>query len=219
MSVHSNEHARQRALDAYRAVDSLPEVAYDDIVRLASMLCDVPIALVSLIDRDRQWFKASCGLEMRETSRDIAFCDHAIRQPGQLMEVPDARNDQRFADNPLVTGSTAFQFYAGMPLVTPSGAAIGTVCVLDQKPRALNESQRQALASLARLTMNLLPCWQPQRRLRLPRHRQRRRKLQRVVTRSPFSRCRISVVPHNDWAVVPWNVRCSSWKSHSTADS
>lgn len=156
MSVDLDEHARQRALDAYRAVDSLPEEAYDDIVRLASMLCDVPIALVSLIDRDRQWFKATLGLELRETHRDVAFCDHAIRAPQQLLEVPDTHQDPRFAGNPLVTGPSAFRFYAGMPLVTPSGAAIGTVCVLDQKPRQLTDQQRAALSSLARLTMNLL---------------------------------------------------------------
>lgn len=167
MTDRMDEHQRQRALDAYRAVDSLPEAAYDDIVRLASMLCDVPIALVSLIDRDRQWFKATLGLELRETHRDIAFCDHAIRDPGHLMEVSDARDDQRFASNPLVTGPTAFQFYAGMPLVTPSGAAIGTVCVLDHKPRHLSDQQRDALASLARLTMNLLDGRQRERELEL----------------------------------------------------
>ena len=151
-----DEHARQRDLDTYRVLDTLPEPAYEDIVRLASMLCGTPIALVSLLDRDRQWFKARLGMDREQTRRDEAFCDHAIRSPGQLMEVPDARLDSRFVDNPLVTGSDNVRFYAGMPLVTPGGAAIGTLCVLDSEPRELDDTQRQALASLARLTMNML---------------------------------------------------------------
>ncbi|WP_462113810.1 GAF domain-containing protein [Lysobacter xanthus] len=150
------EADRQRELDLYRMVDSLPEAAYDDIARLASMLCDAPIALISLIDRDRQWFKARRGLELPETPREIAFCDHAIRQPDRLMEVPDTTADARFADNPLVTGGPMMRFYAGMPLVTPGGAAIGTVCVIDHAPRTLDDNQRAALESLARLTMNLM---------------------------------------------------------------
>ncbi len=153
--VHS-ESARQRELDTYGVVDSLPEAAYEDIVRLASALCGAPIALVSLIDRDRQWLKARVGFELAETPRSVAFCDHVIRNPDQLMEIPDATRDPRFRENPFVTGQDHVRFYAGMPLVTPSGAAIGTVCVLDRQPRDLTDTQREALASLARLTMNLL---------------------------------------------------------------
>jgi GAF domain-containing protein len=150
------EAERQHELDTYRVVDSLPEAAYDDIARLATLLCGAPIALVSLIDRDRQWFKARSGFAPGETRRDEAFCDHAIRSPGQLMEVPDAAHDPRFAANPLVTGDEGIRFYAGMPLVTPGGAPIGTVCVLDRVPRTLTGEQRDGLASLARLAMNLL---------------------------------------------------------------
>lgn len=156
MSHPVDESGRQRALDLYHLVDSLPETAYDDIVRLAAVVCGVPTALISLIDRDRQWFKARIGFEPPQTSRDIAFCDHAVRSPGALLEVPDARLDPRFANNPLVTGPDAVRFYAGMPLVTPGGAAIGTVCVLDSKPRQMSPEQRDALSALARLTMNLL---------------------------------------------------------------
>jgi len=156
MTDSLNEAARQRALDIYRVVDSLPEAAYNDIVHLASVLCDTPIALVSLIDRNRQWFKASRGFSEFETRRDEAFCNHAIATPLQLMEVPDALIDSRFADNPLVTGEQSIRFYAGMPLVTEAGVAIGTVCVLDRKPRTLDATQRQALQALARLTMSLL---------------------------------------------------------------
>lgn len=151
-----DEHQRQRALDAYRVLDSLPETAYDDIVRLAAEICDTPIALVSLIDRDRQWLKAKLGMDLEQTSRNVAFCDHAIRTPSQLMEVGDATGDARFRDNPFVAGEDGIRFYAGMPLVTPEGAAIGTVCVLDRAPRQLAAGQQAALASLARLTMTLL---------------------------------------------------------------
>jgi GAF domain-containing protein len=154
--AHLDESARQRVLDTYRVVDSLPEAAYRDIVSLASLLCDTPIALVSLVDRERQWFKASHGLAGTGTRRDEAFCSHAIEEPTQLMEVPDARTDSRFTANPLVTGDFALRFYAGMPLVTEDGAAIGTVCVLDKKPRQLDEAQRAGLQALARLTMTLL---------------------------------------------------------------
>lgn len=155
----SQEALRQRALDRYRIVDSLSEEAYDDIVRVASELCDAPMALVTLIDRDRQWFKATTGLEdmtERQTSREVAFCDHAIRTPQQLMEINDAREDSRFADNPFVTGDPNIRFYAGAPLVTPGGEAIGTVCVLDREPRMLTQAQRAGLKSLARLAMTLM---------------------------------------------------------------
>lgn len=156
MATHSAETERQRALDTYHIVDSLPEAAYDDIARLAAMLCGAPIALVSLLDRDRQWFKARVGFREGQTPREHAVCDHAIRTPGKLFEVTDLTRDERFAANPLVTGEEHARFYAGMPLVTPGGAAVGTVCVLDHEPRALTDEQREALGSLARLTMNLM---------------------------------------------------------------
>ncbi|MDH5835115.1 GAF domain-containing protein [Luteimonas kalidii] len=152
-----DEALRQRTLERYRILDSLPEQAYEDIVRLASTLCDTPVALVSLIDRDRQWFKARTGFDEAQTSRSVAVCDHAIRTPDRLMEIPDLREDPRFAANPHFNGVAGdARFYAGMPLVTPEGTAIGTVCVLDDRPRALDGEQRAALESLARLTMTLL---------------------------------------------------------------
>ena len=150
------EFARQRALDAYRIVDTLPETAYDDIARLAATVCNVPVALVSLVDRDRQWFKAQVGTDVHQTPRDEALCDHAIRSPTGLFEVPDLERDPRFARLPSVAGVSGARFYAGMPLVTPGGAAIGAVCVVDRRPRHLESAQRAALASLARLTINLL---------------------------------------------------------------
>lgn len=156
MAAPIDELARQRALDVYRVVDTLPEVAYNDIVQIASILCDVPMALMSLVDRDRQWFKASRGMDTSSTHRDIAFCARAIEAPTVLLEVPDATRDPRFQANPLVTGALGLRFYAGMPLVTPGGEAIGTVCVLDKKPRELNDRQREGLQALSRLTMTLL---------------------------------------------------------------
>ena len=151
-----SETQRQRDLDTYRIVDSLPEEAYDDIVRLAARLCGAPVATMSLIDRDRQWFKSRVGIESTQTPRALAFCDHAIREPQLLMEVRDAANDPRFRDHPDVTGGLGIRFYAGMPLVTPHGTAVGTVCVIDHAPRTLDDTQREALASLARIAMNLL---------------------------------------------------------------
>ena len=151
-----SEAQRQRDLDTYRIVDSLPEAVYDDVVRLAAQLCEAPVAAISLVDRDRQWFKSRQGMESIETSRSVAFCDHAIRVPDRLCEVPDATLDERFRANPEVTGGLGVRFYAGMPLVTPHGTAVGTVCVIDHAPRRLGDAQRDALASLARITMNLL---------------------------------------------------------------
>lgn len=150
------ETRRQHALDRYHVLDSLPATVYDDLVTLAAALCGTPIAVVSLIDRDRQWFKARLGLDDHETTRDTAVCDHAIRQPDELLEVQDLSEDARFTDFPIVTGDLKARFYAGMPLVTGNGEAIGTVCVVDTQPRRLSGQQKTSLRSLARVTMALL---------------------------------------------------------------
>ncbi|RBH92138.1 GAF domain-containing protein [Xanthomonas oryzae pv. oryzae] len=152
----ANEASRQQVLDGYRIVGSLPEDTYQDVVQVAASLCDTPIALMSLVDRDRQWFKAQLGLGLQQTDRSQAVCDHAIRSPDQLMEVPDLRKDSRFADISMVTGDTGARFYAGMPLVTEEGVALGTVCALDTEPRTLTDIQRTGLQALARVTMRLL---------------------------------------------------------------
>jgi len=150
------EAARLAALQATGLLDTDPEAAYDAIVQLASVLCDVPIAAVSLVDSDRQWFKARLGLDVSETPRSIAFCDHAIRTPDVLMEVEDARLDPRFTDNPMVTGDPGIRFYAGRPLVDSFGNAMGTVCVIDRKPRQLSESQKATLSCLADILAALM---------------------------------------------------------------
>ncbi len=117
MAAQIDERARQRALDEYRVVDTLPDVAYNDIVQIASILCDVPMALMSLIDRDSQWFKAGRGMDTPSTHRDIAFCAQAIEAPTVLLEVSDATRAPRFVASPLVTGTLGLCFYAGMPLI------------------------------------------------------------------------------------------------------
>lgn len=150
------EALRLEELRSFGVLDSAAEQAYDDVVKLASFICDTPIALISLIDEDRQWFKARVGMNAMETPRGIAFCAHAITEPHALMEVPDALDDSRFANNPLVTGEEGVRFYAGAPLLTPSGAALGTVCVIDRVPRKLTEAQAEALKALSRQVVQLL---------------------------------------------------------------
>ena len=143
------EAERLATLRSYGILDTPPERDFDDIVKLAAQICDTPIALISLVDAHRQWFKAAFGLALGETARDIAFCGHAILQ-SELFLVPDATLDAKFADNPLVTGEPNIRFYAGAPLTTPDGHALGTLCVIDREPRRLSDAQQQALTVLGR---------------------------------------------------------------------
>ena len=150
--LHSNEVARLNALHQYKVLYTPPEEAFDDLTRLAAYICKTPIALISLIDTDRQWFKSKVGIDASETPRDVSFCAHAILQP-DLFIVQDASQDVRFADNPLVTADPKIRFYAGAPLITPDGLTLGTLCLIDSVPRDLVLQQRQALQILARQVM------------------------------------------------------------------
>ncbi|OMG67499.1 histidine kinase [Stutzerimonas balearica] len=152
--AHHNELSRLAALLRYEILDSAEEAAFDDFTQLASRLCDTPIALISLVDDRRQWFKSRVGLAVSETPRDISFCSHAIRG-SEIFEVPDALADPRFRDNPLVTGEPGIRFYAGTLLRTPDGHNLGTLCVIDRKPRRLSADQRDALGRLGRQVMRL----------------------------------------------------------------
>ena len=149
------ERQRLDAVERYAILDTAPETEFDDIVALAAQICGMPIALITFIDGDRQWFKARVGVEDSETPREIAFCAHALHRTDVLL-VPDLAQDERFAANPLVTGETNVRFYAGAPLQTPDGHVLGTLCVLDQRPRELDAAQVSALQRLARQVMTQL---------------------------------------------------------------
>ncbi|HSG66968.1 MAG TPA: PAS domain S-box protein [Gammaproteobacteria bacterium] len=151
-----NESERSAALERYGLLDTPPEIVFDRIAQAAADLCATPVALISLVDCRRQWFKSSIGLKIRETPRDSALCAHAILEPDGIFEVTDTALDKRFKSNPLVTADPNIRFYAGMPLVTPDGFALGTLCVIDREPRRLSDTQRAALRNLAEIVIAML---------------------------------------------------------------
>lgn len=144
-----NEALRLETLKSYQVLDTPSDIQLDEIVTLAKNICGVPISLVSLVDENRQWFKARVGLEAKETPRDIFFCTHTIEE-SDILEIEDALKDERFKDNPLVTGDPFIRFYAGFPLSTESGYNLGTLCVIDREPRLLTEDQKESLRVLAK---------------------------------------------------------------------
>ncbi len=147
-AVNGSEEQRLVALHRLGILDTPPEPEFDELVKIAAAICGTPIGVVSFLDDHRQWFKATVGLEMQETPREIAFCNHTIQQPG-LLQVADAAEDERFANSPLVTGEMGVRFYAGVPVTDPTGQPIGSLCVIDRVPRTLSEEQSNALRLLA----------------------------------------------------------------------
>jgi GAF domain-containing protein len=153
--IPDNEAQRLAALQEYHILDTAAEQTYDDITALAAYVCHTPIAMISLVDESRQWFKSRLGLSEQETPRDVAFCAHAILQTEPLI-VRDALKDARFADSALVTRDPHIRFYAGFPLTSPEGFALGTLCAIDRRPRQLSPEQKRAMHALARQVMALL---------------------------------------------------------------
>jgi len=146
------DSARVAALEKYAILDTEPEQAFDDLTLLASYVCKTPIAMISLVDEDRQWFKSKIGISISETAREVAFCSIAIQQ-SDVMVVPDTLQDERFRNNPFVVADPRIRFYAGAPLITEEGYALGTLCVVDQKPREFGADQKEALQALSRLVV------------------------------------------------------------------
>lgn len=153
---HVNEKARLAELKSYNILDTLPDEDYDGLTKIAAQICNVPVALISLVDDERQWFKSTYGLDAAETPRNISFCGHAINDINNTLIVEDAREDERFFDNPIVTGDPNVIFYAGVPLKSDNGLPLGTLCVIDSKPGALSDSQNESLTALAKQVINLL---------------------------------------------------------------
>jgi signal transduction histidine kinase len=152
--IPDNEHLRQAAVEKYRLLDTMPEESYDNITSIISTICDAPISLITLIDKNRTFIKSRNGLDMSESPRDTSFCGHAIAGNEEVMIVPDAREDKRFKGNPLVAGFKAI-FYAGAPLIDKNGYKLGTLCVYDHQPRTLTEKQIDALKAMAKQVMSL----------------------------------------------------------------
>lgn len=152
----ADEAKRLAAVRSYGILDTAYEAIFNDIVAAAARICGTPMSAITVVDADRQWFKSEIGLGLRQTARELSFCAHAILEPDQVMVVGDAAADNRFADNPLVTGDPSIRFYAGAPLVTPEGVAVGSMCVLDRVPRALGDEQLEALRLLSDQVIALL---------------------------------------------------------------
>ncbi len=147
----TNERARLQSLREHELLDTMPEDVYNNITRIASEICETPIALITLVDKDRQWIKSRQGIDIDETEREYSFCAHAILNAEEVLIVPDARIDDRFHDNPLIIGEPNIVFYAGVPINDANGNGLGTLCVIDRRPRELSEQKLESLKALAKL--------------------------------------------------------------------
>ena len=153
---YKNEDQRIKLLESYSILDTLPEIDYDNLTAIAAEICGTPISLVSFVDKERQWFKSHHGLTVSETSRDYSFCAYAINDPENVFIIEDSRKDIRFQDNPMVSGDQNVIFYAGVPLINDNGLPLGTLCVIDHKPKKLTQNQILSLKALSDQTMKLL---------------------------------------------------------------
>jgi anti-sigma regulatory factor (Ser/Thr protein kinase) len=193
-----NEAARLEILKKYQILDTEPEIAFDDLALLASHICETPMAAISLIDENRQWFKSRVGLSASETPRSISFCSHAIEQRG-IYIVPDASKDVRLRDNPQVTGDPHIRFYAGAPLIAREGHALGTLCVVDRRPRKLSVAQTEALGALQRQVEAQLEL-----RRRLIELRAANDSIRKLAGMMPFcSTCQFTMTIPADPAAIP----------------
>ncbi len=154
--IPDNEASRMRDLLELNLLDTPANLDLDLITEMVSNICETPISLISIVDSDRQWFKSKVGLDASETPRDLAFCAHAINEPDQLFLIPDATKDERFHDNPLVTGDPNVIFYCGFPILSENGNAIGTLCAIDNKPRELNDHQKESIKALSKIAAKLI---------------------------------------------------------------
>ena len=188
-----NEVKRLKVLWQYDLLDTVPEEVFDDLTDLAAHICEAPVALISLVDENRQWFKSQVGTSLKETSRDISFCAHAILNDG-LLVISDATKDPRFRDNPMVTGPERIRFYAGAPLVTPDGHALGTLCVLDKELRKLRSEQLKALRILARHVVSQLELRRHARELAGARQDGKKQKAELARARAEIERLRKQLV-------------------------
>lgn len=194
--VPANEAKRLKVLWQYEVLDTVPEEIFDDLTELAARICEAPIALISLVDENRQWFKSKVGISLNETSRDVSFCAHALTQQ-DLFIVPDATKDARFANNPVVVAEPKIRFYAGAPLITPDGYALGTLCVIDQVPRHLRPDQQQALRILARHVVSQLELRRRSRELATAHQEQAKLKDDLEKVRAELAEARREVLRSN----------------------
>jgi anti-sigma regulatory factor (Ser/Thr protein kinase) len=194
----NQEAERLETLRKYKILDTEPEMAFDDLALLASHICETPMAAITLVDKDRQWFKARVGLAVPETPRSISFCTHAIEQRG-IFVVPDASKDEQLRNNPQVTGDPHIRFYAGAPLIAREGHALGTLCVVDRRPRRLTTAQTEALGALQRQVEAQLEL-----RRRLFELRAANADIQKLVGMMPFcSTCEFTMTIPADPAAIP----------------
>lgn len=191
-----NEKRRLKVLWQYEVLDTIPEALFDDLTELAASICEAPIALISLVDEKRQWFKAKVGITLNETSRDVSFCNHAIQQ-SDLFIVPDATRDERFANNPLVISDPKIRFYAGAPLITTDGYALGTLCVIDKVPRELRAEQKQAMRILARHVVSQLELRRHSRELNEARQQNHRDQDELARLKTQLAEARRKLSPAN----------------------